>query len=236
MRVREGVRSPIRMKTALSCETLSCHRDDWNNIGPSSVASVSAAFSMGEFCGFAGSDTSGKELLLNILGLLEPPDSGNIVVGEKPVEAWEPEKIQPLRNESFGFMFEHPCLLASFSVAENVAMPLFRFCGGDPLTARKRTLEILDFCGITHLEGILAGRLDPAERRITALARALVHEPDILVVISPQTNDELLLLARRVATDLGLCVLWAGQSEQLQPVVHRLLHLENGQVIRDEKP
>lgn len=191
---------------------------------------------MGEFCGFSGGDISGKELLLHLLGLLEPADAGRIVVRGIPIEKWEPEKIQPLRNESFGFMFEHPCLLASFSVAENVAMPLFRFCGGDPVTARKRTLEILDFCGITHLEGMLAGRLDPAERRITALARALVHEPDILVVISPQTNDELLVLARRVATDLGLCVLWAGQPDQLRPVVHRLLHLEDGCVIQEEKP
>lgn len=222
------------MKTALSCEGLSCQRADWNNIGPLKVTSVSATFSMGEFCGFSGTETSGKDLLLNVLGLLEPPDSGCIVVGDKPVEGWDPEKIQPMRNETFGFMFEHPCLLASFSVAENVAMPLFRFCGGDPLTARKRTLEILDFCGITHLEGMLAGRLDPAERRITALARALVHEPDILVVISPQTNDELLVLARRVATDLGLCVLWAGAQEQLQPVVHRLVHLEGGQIASDE--
>lgn len=224
------------MDTALSCEALSCQRADWNNVGPSSVASVSASFGMGEFCGFSGEETSGKELLLNLLGLLEPPDTGRIIVRGTSVEKWEPEKIQPLRNESFGFMFEHPCLLASFSVAENVAMPLFRFCGGDPVTARKRTLEILDFCGITHLEGMLAGRLDPSERRVTALARALVHEPDILVVISPQTNDELLLLARRVATDLGLCVLWAGLSDQLRPVVHRLVHLENGRVVRDENP
>lgn len=224
------------MKTALSCENISCRRDDWNNDGPSSVSSVSASFAMGEFCGFAGAKASGKELLLNVLGLLEPPDAGTMVVGERRIDDWHPEEIQPLRNESFGFMFEHPCLLASFSVAENVAMPLFRFCGGDPFTARKRTLEILDFCGITRLEATLVTRLDPAERRVIALARALVHEPDILVVVSPQANDDLLVLARRVATDLGLCVLWSGEGDQLRPVVHRLIQVEAGQLISDEYP
>lgn len=224
------------MKTALSCKNISCRRDDWNNDGPSLVSSVSASFAMGEFCGFAGSKACGKELLLNVLGLLEPPDTGSMVVGERRIDDWQPEEIQPLRNESFGFMFEHPCLLASFSVAENVAMPLFRFCGGDPFTARKRTLEILDFCGITHLEATLVTRLDPAERRVTALARALVHEPDILVVVSPQANDDLLVLARRVATDLGLCVLWTGEREQLRPVAHRLIQMDEGQITSDERP
>lgn len=223
------------MSAILSSEDISCWRGEWNNAGPSSVTNFSADFAMGEFSGFIGSAASGKDLLLNVLGLLEPPDDGNIMVGGKSVDLSQLEEIQHLRNECFGFMFEHPCLLGSFSVAENVAMPLFRFCGGDPYTARKRTLEILDFCGITHLEATLATRLDPQERRVTALARALVHEPDILVVVSPQTNDNLLALARRVATDLGLCVLWAGEEAQLRSVAHRLIAMEDGQVIRDEK-
>jgi ABC-type methionine transport system ATPase subunit len=228
-------RSLTKMKTALACDMLSCRRSDWNNAGPSAVVSVTASFGMGEFYGFVGNEKPSKELLLNLLGLLEPPDAGRITVGERVIEAWDPEEIQPVRNEFFGFVFEHPCLLPSFSVAENVAMPLFRFCGGDSYTARKRTLEILDFCGITHLEAVLATRLDPVERRITALARALVHEPDVLIGMSSVTSGEILTLARRVATDLGLCVLWAGERIQLETVANRLLTVENGR-ISDEYP
>ena len=190
---------------------------------------------MGEFCGLTGPAGGGKDLLLNVLGLLEPPEQGTLILGDRLIDWRDLEEIQPLRNELFGFMFEHPCLLGSFSVAENVAMPLFRFCGGDPYQARKRTLEILDFCGITHLEAMLTGRLDAVARRITALARALVHEPDILIVTCTQTDEDLLNLARRVATDLGLCVLWAGEESGLAPVVHRLIQMDGGRIVSDQR-
>jgi ABC-type antimicrobial peptide transport system, ATPase component len=220
----------------LRCESLSCRRDLWLELAPSRVEDVSAAFWAGEFCGFCGPDGSGKGLLLNILGLLERPDSGTITVNGIPTHTLTPEEFQQMRNETFGFLFNHPCLLPSFSVAENVAMPLFRICGGDAREARDRTLEVLEFCGISSLETTLAGRLDAAQRTRVALARALVHGPSILVVISPRESGELMALGRRIAEKLGLCVLWAGSEPGLLRHVHRLLHLDGGRIVRDDRP
>jgi ABC-type lipoprotein export system ATPase subunit len=224
------------MTAALHCENLSCRRELWNDLAPSKFENVSASLAAGEFCGFCGPDGSGKGLLLNVLGLLEPADSGTLAVSGILTGSLEPEDARQLRNETFGFLFNHPCLLPSFSVAENVAMPLFRICGGDAREARDRTLEVLEFCGIASLETTLAGRLDPEERTLTALARALVHEPGILVAISPRENHALLRLGRRAAEELGLCVLWAGRAESLRPHAHRLLHLEAGQISGESRP
>jgi lipoprotein-releasing system ATP-binding protein len=218
---------------ALRCESLSCRREQWNELAPSRVEDITAAFAAGEFCGFCGPDGSGKGLLLNLLGLLERPDSGTIAVSGILAGELSPEETQQLRNETFGFLFNHPCLLPSFSVAENVAMPLFRICGGDAREARDRTVEVLEFCGISSLETTLAGRLDGDQRTRVALARALVHEPRILVAISPRENDVIPALARRAAEARGLCVLWAGPEGTLSRHAHRILHLDGGRMVRD---
>lgn len=224
------------MTAALHCESLNCRREMWNELAPSHFENISASFSAGEFCGFCGPDGSGKGLLLNVLGLLEPADSGTLAVNGILTGVLEPEDARQLRNETFGFLFNHPCLLPSFSVAENVAMPLFRICGGDARTARERTLEVLEFCGIGALETTLAGRLDPEERTLAALARALVHEPGILIAISPRENDALLRLGRRAAEELGLSVLWAGSGRGLNSHAHRLLHFQAGHLLEETRP
>lgn len=221
------------MSRILSCQNLSCRREHWNEVGPARIDSVSLAFDVGTFSGFHGADGSGKGLLLNVLGLLEPHDAGTIRVDGRDVATLDSEEGRQLRNESFGFLFNHPCLLPSFSVAENVAMPLFRICGGDAAAARVRTLEVLDFCGIADHECTLAGRLDLPTQRKAALARALIHTPEILIAISPRECQDLLAIARRAALDLGVCVLWAGEASEIAPHADRMIHVEAGRVAAD---
>lgn len=218
---------------ALACQQITCHRPAWNGAGPSSVHEVTASFAFGELCAITGPDGSGKGLLMNVLGLMEQPDCGAVAVGEYDASTLSLEEMRQLRNEAFGFLFNHPCLLPSFSVAENVAMPLFRICGGDAKGVRARTLEVLEFCGIAHLEGDLAGRLDFSQRRTVALARALAHDPDILLILSPSASEDLLHLARRVAVELNRCVIWAGGEEQLQHHAHRLIQMDRGRILSD---
>jgi len=221
------------MNIALACDELICRRDDWNGEGAVRIEGVTAEFACGEFCAVMGPDGCGKGLFLNVLGLLEAPDSGSVRVGPFLVSGEAGEDVRECRNETFGFLFDHPCLLPSFTVAENVAMPLFRICGGDAKSARERTMEVLGFCGIESLECAMTGRLDAAERGLVALARALVHAPDILVAISPPTDLELLALARRAAGELGLCVIWAGPRPELASFAHRILQMREGRIIED---
>lgn len=223
------------MTPLLSCLDIRGRRSPWADLPMSSFGPVTASFFGGECCVFSGSAQSGTDLLLHTLGLLEPLDAGEIVVDGRSISGLTPNEIQDLRNETFGFVFRHPCLLPSFSVAENVAMPLFRICGGDARGVRARTREILDFCSIGYLEGILAGRLSPAERQTAAFARALVHGPQILVAVSPVDHGGLLDLAQRAAAELGVCILWTSESPW-PGTVHRVLQIEHGQIINDLRP
>jgi ABC-type lipoprotein export system ATPase subunit len=223
------------MNPVLSCQDLCCRRTHWYESQPASIHDVTLSFSMATFCQFDGPDSTGRDLLLNNLGLLEPIDSGTICLEGQNMRQVPEDELRRFRNESFGFLFEHPCLLPSFSVAENVAMPLFRICGADAGAARERTYEVLDFCGIPHLENQLAGRLAPAAQRRAALARALVHRPRILVAISPRAGDELFDLALRAADQLGLCVLWAVQDGGRGGSSRRVVQVRAGRVSFDQE-
>jgi len=221
--------------SVLSCQGLSCRRELWHSSGPAEFRNITADFAPGEFCGVAGPQGCGKGLLLNVLSLLEPADAGEIRVGSQSTAGLPEPETRQLRNETFGFLFDHPCLLPAFSVAENVATPLFRIRGGDAGDALKRTWDALDFCGIPHQEGVLAAHLNPSERQVVAMARALVHRPKILVAVSPRDSSALLPLAQRAAEELGLCVIWAGEENTLSGFAHRILHVKNGEIVNAQR-
>ncbi len=219
----------------LSCQNISCHRDDWNQRGSACLHDVSASFDPGSLCGMVGPCGSGKNLLLNVLGLLELPDSGNVDVGEVDTTQLDSEALTSLRNESFGYLFSETALLPSFSIAENVAMPLFRICGMNPEEAQERTLEVLDFCGIAADGDHLAGELDAESMWRTVFARAVVHKPKVLIAICPRQEDDLLPFARRIAEETGVCILWGGESPSLLTLAHRVIQMQDGRIIEDQR-
>ena len=208
---------------------------NWNETGHALIENVTASFDSGVLCEFDGPGRSDNGLLLSILGLLEPADSGEIFLSGQDVTHLAEEELRRFRNQVFGFLFHNPCLLPSFSVAENVAMPLFRICGTDAGAARARTSEVLDFCGIAHLENQLAGRLLPSAQRRAAFARALVHGPRILIALSPRGSNEIIDLGIRTAHELGLCVLWTGDDGGLGGRAHRLIQLRDGRISSDKR-
>lgn len=221
---------------ALSCREIHCLRENWNAGGEARLDGISAEFESGKLYGFHGPEGCGKELLLHVLGLLEPSDGGRLSVLGEPVEAWPENDRRRVCNEIFGFLFDHPCLIPTFSVAENVAIPLFRICGADAREARVRTMAVLELTGIAHLETALASRLEPAVQHRAALARALVHAPRILMAFSPRAEAELIELAAHCAASLDLCVLWAGEVEDLRPHASRLIAMREGRIVRETPP
>lgn len=219
---------------AITCERI-CHTRPGTEPGvPSRVREFSATFQPGELVGVCGPDGCGKGLLLNIVGMLEKPDSGRLELLGHNTADFSDEEATTFRNEMCGFLFGHPYLLPSFTVAENVAMPLFRICGNEAASARQRTLEVLEFAGICGLEMPLAGKLAPDLCWRAAFARALVHEPQILIAISTPPAD-LLPLARRAADDYGLTILWAGEREALAPFASRIITMKHG-LAREQRP
>ncbi len=188
--------------------------------GEAETEGFGGIFHSGEMVGFCNDRDFGS--LLNILGMIERPTSGRLSVLGEDVLAMKEDAAWQLRDRAFGYLFTHPHLLPTFTVAENVAMPFFRICGKREDLARERTSEVLMFTGIRHLCGTLVGNLDETTCWLVALARAIVHRPPLLVAISPPSSD-LLPLARTLADKEGMAILWNGQRSHLLPIADRII-------------
>ncbi len=157
---------------------------DVSRIGEDGAAvhRVSALFERGDFHLLRGDVRAGKSLLLRLLGLMERPDRGDVLVADVPTRGLDDAARAVLRSRQCGFVFAAPFLLAGFTLLENVAMPLFKVSQVGPAEARRRSDAALDFVGLSAAaESSAAGLPLDAQFRV-ALARALVNEPAMVLV------------------------------------------------------
>ncbi len=177
------------------------------------VRDFSYQFRPGSFYHLSGPKLGGKRLLLQMLGLLFPPESGEIVVDGSLVTDLDIDDLAEIRNRKFGFLFSSPLLLPAFTVLENVAMPLFKIAQVDAPEAKLITDEILEIVGVSSFAGASVEYLDLHREMLTALARALVHHPRILIAELIGNNmreaeaEEFLDTVRVSCQRLGLTVI-----------------------------
>jgi ABC-type lipoprotein export system ATPase subunit len=170
-------------------------------------------FRPGLFYHLSGSEFGGKRLLLQILGLLLRPDSGEIILDGSSVTDLDLDDLGEIRNRKYGFLFSSPFLLPGFTVLENVAIPLFKIAQVEASEAKLITEEILDIVGVTRIATTAVGELGALDEMLAALARALVHHPRVLIAELVGSNmgegeAELLLSTLRASGQrLGLTVI-----------------------------
>ena len=206
----------------LRCENIRCLGSGASASGQEVIEDFSANFNSGDLTGFCGSDAAGKELLLNLLGMIERPESGRLVVLGNEVLQMPDAISAKIRDTSFGYLFTHPHLLPSFTVAENVAMPFLRICGEDDY--QERTMAALEFAGVASFHSAPVEELDDTAHWRVAFARAIVHSPSVLIAVSPP-SPLLLPLARRLADEIGTAVLWNGEKVDLLPFADNLIEM-----------
>jgi lipoprotein-releasing system ATP-binding protein len=160
-----------------------------------------------------GPEKGGKHQALQLLGLRSQPEGGELRLEGQSVTGLDSEALSEIRNQKFGFLFAAPFLLPSFSVLENVAMPLFKIAQVDAREAKRITEEILNLIGIMAIVELKPAELPPLEQALTALARAIVHHPRLLIVeelgqnLDPASTDLLQRAIRRIQEHLGIAVI-----------------------------
>ena len=181
-------------------------------------------FRLGSFYELSGSEIHGKSLLLRLLGLLLPPNSGDIFVDGARVNNLDVDGLSNIRNCKYGFLFSAPFLLPAFTVLENVAMPLFKIAGVEALEAKVITGEILEMTGVSRIADAPVEDLNGLDGMLAALARALVHHPRVLIAenlgCNLQQNEATVLLSilRESARRLGVTVIATLASPALRGV------------------
>lgn len=187
----------------------------------------------GEMVAIVGASGAGKSTLLHLLGGLDQPTSGTVVLDDFDMFKNGELQLAALRNRRIGFVFQFHHLLPEFSALENVMMPLL-IGGAGRAEAAKRAQELLERVGLGKRIAHRPGELSGGERQRVALARALVAAPTLLLADEPtgnldhRTGQEVFALLRELHATEHLTSIIVTHNEQLAATCDRVLHLANG--------
>ena len=223
------------MDAPLELRNVSCQR------GTAVLRGVSLAFGPGTFTLLAGTPDSGHELLLRVLGLLEAPDTGEVLLAGTPTQTLLEEERAKLRDRRIGFVFAAPFLLAAFTPIENVAMPLFKVLDFEPNEAQRRGEALLDFVGLPELIQAPCSELALANQHRVSLARALAGEPAVLLienldgVLAGEELSSFSALVREAAVRFRLAVVATVSAHFAAETSDRVIEIADGVVRQDSE-
>jgi lipoprotein-releasing system ATP-binding protein len=197
------------------------------------LAGVDLEVARGEVVAIVGASGSGKSTLLHLVGALDAPTSGEILLDGAAYDTLDPAALATLRNRRLGFVFQFHHLLREFSALENVMMPL-RIAGWEAGPARARAAEVLAAVGLDGRMSHRPAALSGGEQQRCAVARALVHDPALVLADEPTGNldhgNGVLVsdLFFRLAREFETSVVIVTHNRHLAQHADRILHLEHG--------
>ncbi|HUO53019.1 MAG TPA: ABC transporter ATP-binding protein [Gemmatimonadaceae bacterium] len=196
---------------------------------------VSLDVGAGELVAIVGASGAGKSTLLHLLGALDRPSRGSVSLGGEPLEGRTDEQLADVRNRRVGFVFQFHHLLREFSAEENVMMPM-RIAGMAEGAARARARDLLARLGLAERMAHRPAELSGGEQQRTAVARALVMDPAVVLADEPSGNLDHLNAERLhdllvgVVREFRLAMVVVTHNPALAARADRVLRLEDGRL------
>ncbi len=200
---------------------------------------VSLTVAKGKMVAIVGKSGSGKSTLLHILGTLDSPDTGNVMICDIPVTGLNPKKLASLRSKYLGFVFQFHHLLPEFTALENIAMPAL-ITGMGKKDAFKRANELLGYLQLSERSTHKPNQLSGGEQQRVAIGRALMNEPDIILADEPsgnldtETSLQVHNLLRRITTDMGKSLVIVTHNTELAALSDTIYEMKDG-ILTSEK-
>ena len=192
----------------------------------------------GEVVSIVGPSGAGKTTLLQIMGTLDRPDSGKVIVDGVDVSTLSQKKLSDFRNQHVGFVFQFHQLLPEFTALENIMIPAF-IAGKSQKEAKRRALELLDFMGLTERAEHKPNELSGGEKQRVAVARALVNNPAVILADEPsgsldtKNKGELHQLFFDLRDKFGQTFVIVTHDEQLASITDRTIHMKDGRILEE---
>jgi putative ABC transport system permease protein len=209
-------------------------------IGFHALKNINLYFEKGEFVSIFGPSGCGKTTLLNIIGGLDQPTSGDMVINDRLTTDFVEKEWDYFRNHSIGFVFQQYNLIEHLPIVENVALAV-KLSGIKHQEASEKARELLIRVGLEDHLHKLPGELSGGERQRVAIARALINDPDIILADEPtgaldkHTGTEIMDLIQSIAKD-KLVIMVTHNKKLADAYSTRIIELKDGRVISDTKP
>jgi lipoprotein-releasing system ATP-binding protein len=190
----------------------------------------------GEFVSVLGKSGSGKTTFLNMIGMLDKPDSGNVYYAGQNVSKAPSSKIDLLRNEMLGFIFQFHYLLPEFTALENVMLPGLIGNKKDRDKVKKRASELLTEMGLGDRLDHKPTELSGGEKQRVAIARAMINEPKIILADEPtgnldeETSEVIHKLLRKICEEKNQTIIVVTHSTELASITDKRYHLTKGKL------
>ena len=190
----------------------------------------------GEIVSIVGPSGAGKTTLLQILGTLDKPDGGSVVVDGIETSTLSTNKLSEFRNTHLGFVFQFHQLLPEFTAVENIMIPAY-IAGMKPKETRNRAEELLEFMGLSDRATHKPNELSGGEKQRVAVARALMNNPAVILADEPsgsldsKNKEELHKLFFELRDKFGQTFVIVTHDETLATLTDRTIHLKDGRIV-----
>lgn len=200
------------------------------------VDHTSLEIERGKFTAVVGRSGSGKSTLLHLIGGLDRPDEGKVWIEGKDIFTLKDDRLAAFRRKKIGFIFQDYNLIPSLNVWENIVLPL----GLDNRKVKREDVqEVLEKIGLTDKEETMPNALSGGQKQRTAIARALVTRPAIILADEPtgnldsQTELEVMSLMKSCVTDFGQTLVMITHDEMIAQMADRVIEIADGKVVSD---
>ncbi len=188
----------------------------------------------GEFVAITGISGSGKSTLLNVIGGLDQPTEGKVYIDEENIYAMKDKELSALRRKKLGFVYQSFHLLPELTAYENIILPLLL----DKKKPDKAAVwEIADKLGISERLSHRPSQMSGGQQQRTAIARALIYKPEILLCDEPtgnldkKTGDEVIELLKKINREFGKTVIIVTHDSKISAQADRVLQISDGEVV-----
>ena len=200
---------------------------------------INLAFEEGSFNSIVGQSGSGKSTLLNIIGTLDKPSRGEVIIDGNQTSRLRKNRLAELRNRTIGFVFQFHYLLPEFTAMENVLMPYNIGKKSHDDSIRKRADELFELMGLTKVKNNMANKMSGGQQQRTAIARALINNPKIVVADEPTGNLDsentitIYRIFREINQQFGTTFLIVTHDRRIAEEADRIVEIKDGRIISD---